>query len=77
MKRYFHRTILLLCLTIYLKMEGNKKLYFDIEEITKQKPELQHKNHSVFANDRVRKVLVLSIIISVSFGALMMSLTTS
>ena len=32
-KIYFHCTILLFCPAIYLKIEYNKKLFFDIKEI--------------------------------------------
>lgn len=46
-------------LAICLKVECNRKLSFDIEEVAKQKPEFRCKNSYIITNDRVKKIVVL------------------
>ena len=58
MKICFHYTILSFRLPVYLKVECGGELSLDIDEVTKQGPDLGCENRSSITDDRVRDAVM-------------------
>lgn len=54
----FYSYVLIFCLSVYLRMKYDRKLFFDIKEKTEQEPKRWHKNCFAVTDNKVRKALM-------------------
>lgn len=50
---------LFFCLLVCFRLKYNRKLFFDVKKIIKQRPELGYKTRFTITNDGVEKAVVL------------------